>query len=177
MWSNWKKMIFAKASILEMLKHPPLIRKKKDVITKISLKQDLVKVNLPFVFIIFSSVLFCAVLYSLPFSSLPFSSLLFSSLQFSSILFSSGLFYCIVLYSVLFYSILLQIANLTNYTPWIFSLSIGREPETWPAANNCLQEIVCSWVGVNVIAANNILPMRNYDQAVVWKMIDYFPKL
>ena len=44
-------MIFPKGSILEMLKHLLLIQKKKDVITKISLKQDLVKVNLPLVYI------------------------------------------------------------------------------------------------------------------------------
>ena len=49
MSSNLRKMIFPKGSILVMLKHPPVIQKKRDVITKISLKQDLVKVNLPLV--------------------------------------------------------------------------------------------------------------------------------
>ena len=48
MQNNCWKMVPPKARILEMLKHPPLLQKKRDVITMISLKQHLVKVHLPF---------------------------------------------------------------------------------------------------------------------------------
>ena len=48
---NCWNVISPKGSILEMLKHPPLVQKKRDVITMISLKPDLVKVHLPFAFV------------------------------------------------------------------------------------------------------------------------------